>query len=62
MNPNQLENAQWVSQLVQQVGFPIAVAFWLLWRTDKKLVKMTEVLEKIATTMALIEKSMNGGR
>lgn len=57
-----MEITKLVAQLTQQVGFPIAVAFWLLWRTDKKLVKMTEVLEKIATTMALIEKSMNGGR
>ena len=48
-------------QVVQQVGFPIAVAVWLLWRTDKRLDKMAEILQQIATTMALIEKSVNGG-
>lgn len=55
-----MEFANLVSELVQQVGFPIAVAFWLLWRTDRRLTKMTEILNEIAKTMALIERSING--
>ena len=41
-------------KVIQQVGFPIFVAIWLLYRTDKKLEKMTDVLQKVADNLALI--------
>ena len=45
-----------ISNFIQQVGFPIAVALWLLWRTDKRLDKIAELIGQIAITMATIEK------
>ncbi len=57
-----MDVAKVLADLTQQVGFPIAVAIWLLWRTDKKLQKMTDVLNEISKTMALIERALNGNR
>ena len=54
------EIASLTAQLIQQVGFPIAVAFWLLARTDKRIEQMTTVLQEIAKTMAVIKEKING--
>ena len=54
------EAASLMAQLIQQVGFPIAVAFWLLWRTDRRMEKMTAALEEIAKTMAVIKEKFDG--
>jgi len=42
-----------ITKLISQVGFPIFVAVWLLWRDKEKMDKLTAVMERIAT---LIEK------
>ena len=54
-----IEITKMAAQLTQQVGFPIAVCLWLLWRTDRRLEKIAEVLHQIERTMALIERSIN---
>jgi len=46
--------------LLQNVGFPIAVAIYLLWRYDKRLEEMTEVLNKICTKMEVIKNTLSG--
>ena len=43
-----------VSDFIQQVGFPIAVALWLLLRTDKKLDKLTDAMNEINVPLASI--------
>jgi hypothetical protein len=40
--------------VIQQVGFPIVVAGWLLWRTDKRLETLSTVLTEIAKSLATI--------
>jgi len=49
-----MDIAQPYIQIIQQVGFPIFVCVWLLSRTDKKIEKMTEVLQKVASNLELI--------
>ena len=48
------------SDFIQQVGFPIAVALWLLMRTDKRLDKIADLIGQIAITMKAIEKTFDG--
>lgn len=40
--------------LIQQVGFPIAVALYLLIRYDNRLGELTKIMSGIATNMELI--------
>lgn len=47
-----------IIDIIQQVGFPAAVALWLLWRTDKRLEHMAEILASIAVTMGKIETEL----
>jgi len=47
-----------IIDFISQVGFPIAVAMWLLFRTDKRIEKMTEILGSIAITMGKIETEL----
>ena len=42
-------------KLIQQVGFPIAFAIYLLWRYEKRMKEMTDVLAAISTTLAIIK-------
>lgn len=41
-----------MQQLISAVGFPIFVAVWLLWRTDKLLASLTAAIEKMGGTVA----------
>lgn len=43
----------WIT-LIQNVGFPIAVALYLLFRYDKRLGQHCEVLKKINEKMAIL--------
>ena len=44
-----------IIDVIRQVGFPAAVALWLLWRTDKRLDRLAEILGQTAITMKGIE-------
>lgn len=48
-----------IQQFIQQIGFPITVAVWLLWRTDKRLEKMTDVLNDISANIKLIHQAVS---
>ena len=39
------------SQLIQQVGFPIVVCGWFMFRAEKLLKEQTDVLTKIAVAL-----------
>lgn len=45
-----------IIELVKTLGFPIAVACWLLLRTDKRLEHMHEMLHEIAKKIGDKEK------
>jgi len=41
--------------LIQQVGFPIAVALYLLIRYDNRLGDLTKIMVQMATNMEIIK-------
>jgi len=49
-------------KLVQQVGFPIAVSIYLLWRYEKRLQDMNNILGEIAKTLAVINEKLNDNK
>lgn len=53
-------------EVVKQVGFPIAVAFWFMFRTDKILMSMTQAFTDlrlaIESSNALLEKFLDKKR
>jgi hypothetical protein len=38
-----------VAELVKTLGFPIVIACWLLYRTDKRLEKAADLLQTLIT-------------
>jgi hypothetical protein len=42
-------------EFVKSVGFPIAVAIYLLWRYEQRFIKVTDTLVKIGETLAVIK-------
>jgi len=46
-----------IIKLIQQIGFPIAVALWFMFRTDKKIEKMTEALREVKEVLARIARN-----
>ncbi len=49
-----------ITQLVQQLGFPITVALYLLIRYDRRLGEQTAVLSKINTALERLIGIANG--
>jgi len=43
-------------ELVKQVGFPIAIAAYLLWERNKAMAKLTEAIEKITQVIEKCKK------
>ncbi len=54
-------NAQTVTELISSVGFPIFVACWLLFRSDKILTNLTEAINELAKCMAEIKNLRGNG-
>jgi hypothetical protein len=46
-------------QVVQQVGFPIAVSFYLLFRLEKKVDKQTEVMQSAVVALTALKDSVD---
>lgn len=51
-------NSKTIIQLINQVGFPVVVAVWFMFRTDKKLDKVVSLQNKI---LDLIERRIDNG-
>ena len=47
--------------LIQQVGFPAAVAVFLLWRYDKRLQELGDVLNKILIAIESLKGVIEDG-
>lgn len=50
------ETATLLIDTLHRVGFPIVVACWYMWRTDKRLEKQTAVLQRLANLLAKVVK------
>lgn len=50
---------QAMSQFVGQLGFPIFVAIWLLWKGDQQNKTMVEALNKIGTTLTVLSEKID---
>ena len=43
---NELTTAQAAIEIVKQVGFPVVVACWFMFRTDRRLEALTSAINK----------------
>jgi hypothetical protein len=48
-----------VLQLLQQLGFPIFVAVWFMWRLEKKLDRYQHVVNKLLIVNTVIAKTLS---
>lgn len=44
-----------IVDVIQKLGFPIVVAVWFMFRTDKRLDKVLSIMEQILAKIDLIE-------
>jgi hypothetical protein len=47
-----------IVEIIKDLGFPIAVALWFMFRTDKKLDKVIELLHKTVYTVEEISEEI----
>lgn len=45
--------------IIDKVGFPIFVAVWFLYRTDKRLEEVTATLAKLSATVELLLREVD---
>ena len=48
-----------IIKLIQQVGFPIAVAIYLLWRYDQRLGDMVKCLTDIKVALVSLKEAID---
>lgn len=48
-----------ILRAVSQVGFPIAVAFWLLYRFEETITENTKAIRELRTEMARLREQQN---
>lgn len=48
-----------IASLIQQVGFPIVIAVWFMWRLEKRMDRLIELLGSLLKAMALLAKSVD---
>lgn len=44
-----------IVDVIQKVGFPIVVAVWFMFRTDKRLEKVISLMETLSAKIDLID-------
>ena len=52
---------EWIS-IIQNVGFPIAVALYLLFRYDKRLGELSDIMNKVNENLATLVTLIKGGK
>lgn len=49
-----------IAQLISQMGFPIFVAVWLLWKGDQQNRQIVEALNDLKTAVMLLTEKIDG--
>lgn len=49
-----------IAQLISQMGFPIFVAVWLLWKGDQQNKQIVEALNDLKTAVMLLTEKIDG--
>ena len=49
-----------IIKLIQQVGFPIAVCIYLLWRYEKRLADISKSIEKLSGSLSEVSGYLKG--
>lgn len=47
-----------VTQIISQIGFPIFVAVWLLWKGDQQNRQIVEALNELKTAVMLLSEKI----
>lgn len=48
-----------IAQLISQMGFPIFVAVWLLWKGDQQNKQIVDALNELKTAVLLLSEKMD---
>jgi len=52
-----------IVKIIQSVGFPVAVAIYLLWKYEKRLKELSDIMQEMSKILAIIKeyvKKANG--
>lgn len=49
-----------IAQLISQMGFPIFVAVWLLWKGDQQNKQIVDALNELKTAVLLLTEKIHG--
>ena len=56
---NTAPSATDIVTLVRDLGFPIVVVIWFMWRMEKRLDRYTEQIEKLYTVVTVLVKTVD---
>jgi hypothetical protein len=48
-----------IASLIQQVGFPIVIAVWFMWRLEKRMDRIIELIGSLLKAISLLVKSVD---
>lgn len=51
-----------IAQLISQMGFPIFVAVWLLWKGDQQNRQIVEALNDLKTAVMLLTEKIDSAK
>lgn len=51
-----------IAQLISQMGFPIFVAVWLLWKGDQQNRQIVEALNDLKTAVMLLSEKIDSAK
>ena len=46
-------------QLLREFGFPVVVAMWFMWRLEKRMDRLFELLQALLSAVALLAQSVD---
>jgi hypothetical protein len=47
-----------IASLVQQVGFPIVIAVWFMWRLEKRMDRLIQLLGSLLKAISMLVKAL----
>ena len=50
-----------ITQVISQVGFPIFVAVWLLWKGDQQNKQIVDALNELKIAVTILAEKMGAG-
>lgn len=53
-----MDQSQPAIEILKTFGFPIVICFWFMYRQDKRVDRLTEVIQQLAESIAVMNRAI----